>query len=232
MSLEIPGFRGIRADLLLALKKKPQQTAQELGETFGLTANALRRHLKELEAEGIVGYRREVRGVGAPVYAYSLTPAGESLFPRAYAPALATALELLREQQGPDGVRLLFERQWAVVAAEAKAALSRRPLAERAQLLAELLTAHGYMAEAEAPPDGGGAGTTIREHNCVVREVAERFPEVCAAEEKFLTEVLGAPVERHAHIASGGSCCEYCVQQPATLKRGERALPLRGGSAR
>ena len=69
------GFRGVRADLLVALKKAQPVTAGELGEQFGLTANALRRHLKALEEDGLVRYRREVRGVGAPVYAYSLTAA-------------------------------------------------------------------------------------------------------------------------------------------------------------
>lgn len=228
VTVDLPGFRGLRADLLVALKKKERMTAKELGEQFGLTANALRRHLKELEAEGIVQYRREIRGVGGPVYAYSLTPAGEALFPRAYAGALTQALEQLREQQGTEGVRQLFERQWAPIAEQAKVELSRLPLGERAQLLAELLTSRGYMAEVDAPR---GGTPTIREHNCVVREVAERFPEVCAAEEKFLAEVLGVPVERHAHIASGGSCCEYCVQTPAAVAlQGRKEPPQQGRS--
>ena len=47
----------------------------------------------------------------------------------------------------------------------------------------------------------------------MLRAVAERFPEVCAAEETFLAEFLGAVVERRKHIASGASCCEYCVTE-------------------
>ncbi|MFO0070691.1 MAG: helix-turn-helix domain-containing protein, partial [Gemmatimonas sp.] len=67
------GFRGVRAELLVALRKAQPLTAHELGEQFGLTANALRRHLKALEEDGLVRYERDVRGVGAPVFAYSLT---------------------------------------------------------------------------------------------------------------------------------------------------------------
>jgi len=44
-----------------------------------------------------------------------------------------------------------------------------------------------------------------------IRAVAERFPEVCAAEEKFLRDVLGAAVERRTHIASGCNACEYSI---------------------
>ena len=67
------GFRGVRADLLVALRKAQPLTAHQLGEQFGLTANALRRHLKALEEDGLVRYQRQVRGVGAPVYTFSLT---------------------------------------------------------------------------------------------------------------------------------------------------------------
>ena len=50
------GFRGMRAELLVALKKAQPMTAHELGEQFGLTANALRRHLKVLEDDGLVHF--------------------------------------------------------------------------------------------------------------------------------------------------------------------------------
>ena len=154
---------------------------------------------------------REVRGVGGPVMAYSLTEAWEGLFPRAYDVTLATVLDGVRERNGPEAVVQLLRAQWEHAATGAAEQLAGLPLSERAQLLAELLTSHGYMAEAaaSAEPDA----TLIREHNCVLRAVAERFPEVCVAEEKFLAEFLGAVVERRKHIASGASCCEYCVKE-------------------
>ena len=75
----LSGFRGLRAELLVALKKAPHAlTARELAVRFDLTPNALRRHLQALEDEGLVRYRREVRGVGAPVFAYALTEAGQA----------------------------------------------------------------------------------------------------------------------------------------------------------
>src|SRR5687767_12625918 len=92
-AVSLSGFRGFRAEVLVALKKRQPLTARELAEQFGLTPNALRRHLKSLEEEELVQYRPVVRGVGAPVFAYSLSEAGEALFPRAYEPALAEALE-------------------------------------------------------------------------------------------------------------------------------------------
>lgn len=210
-SLSAPaGYRGTRGDILTALKKSQPLTAKELAERFGVTANALRRHLKELELEGIVRYRREVRGVGGPVYAFSLTEAGEALFPRAYDQALSEVLDLVRQQQGDDVLLQLFQRRWDDIARVARPELERLPVDQRARRLAELLTSLGYMAEAQPI---ASALPVLTEHNCAIRAIAERFPEVCAAEERFIADLLGAPVTRQAHIAKGANCCEYCIAQ-------------------
>lgn len=207
------GFRGVRAELLVALKKAQPLTAHELGEQFGLTANALRRHLKALEEDGLVRYRREVRGVGAPVYAYSLTPAGEALFPRSYVQVLSAALDALRSQRGDAAVEAVLEAEWARLAEEAGPVLEALPLQERVPLVAELLTAKGYMAEAVT----GEPALTLRIHNCAVREIAERFPEACAVEAKFVERLLGVPLVRSAHRRDGCGRCEYGVTPHLTV---------------
>jgi DeoR family suf operon transcriptional repressor len=154
----------------------------------------------------LVVYRREIHGQGAPVFAYSLSEAGEALFPRAYVDPLVDALEALREHEGTEAVVRLFRRRWEALAESARPRLAALPMPERAQLLAELLAAEGYMSEAVA---GEGMATTIRHHNCAVREIALRFPEVCSAEAEFIEAVLGSPVERRMHLKDGCSACEY-----------------------
>lgn len=208
----LAGFKGVRRDLLVALRKEQPLTARELGVRFGLTTNALRRHLKELEDSGLVRYDREVRGVGGPVYAYALTERGEALFPREYAGALADALDVVRAEQGAEGVVRLFRKRWEAIAEEARPRLSSLSLADRATALAEMLTANGYMAESESSAPGEAR---IREHNCAVRDIALRFPEVCSAEAAFIEEVLGAAVERQQHMMHGCASCEYtAIQHP------------------
>lgn len=206
------GFRGIRADLLVALKKRQPLTAHELGEQFGLTANALRRHLKALEDDGLVRYQRQVRGVGAPVYTFSLTAAGEALFPRGYVGALATALDAVRQRGGDAAVSEVLEAQWQQLAEEAEPVLEGLPLAERVPLVAELLTSKGYMAEpVEIADSAEGRVVALRIHNCAMREIVERFPEACSAEAKFVERLLGVPLVRGAHRLQGCGRCEYRV---------------------
>ena len=208
------GFRGVRADLLVALKKRQPLTAHELGAQFGLTANALRRHLKVLEDDGLVRFAREVRGVGAPVYCYALSAAGEALFPRSYLSVLTTTLELVRRELGDAAVTGVLEADWARLVEEAGPVLRELPLSERVALVAELLTSKGFMADVALV---GGVGeaitTTLRIHNCTMREIAERFPEACAVEAKFMELLLGVSLVRSRHRQDGCGRCEYAVPQ-------------------
>lgn len=209
-SQSVAGYRGMRADILVALKKTQPLTAKELAAMFGVTPNALRRYLKELEEGGLIRYQRQVRGVGSPAFAYVLTERGEELFPRAYGSVLADALELLRAEHGAAAVAELFERRWSALAETAGARLAELPPDERAAALAGLLSAEGFMAAWEEDGDGGGR---LTEHNCAIRAVAERFPEICAAEARFVESVFaGAAVERRLHILGGCNACEYAVR--------------------
>ncbi len=209
-SVPLAGFKGLRRDLLVALRKEQPLTAKELGARFGLTANAFRRHLKELGAAGLVRFRREVRGVGGPVYAYSLTERGEQLFPRSYASPLADALEVVRTEQGSEGVVRIFRRRWQAVADAAKPVLATMPLAERARAVAAMLTDNGYMAESES---ASPHAVLIRAHNCALHEIARQFPEVCSAEVAFIEDVLGTGVERRSHMMHGCTSCEYAAHE-------------------
>jgi DeoR family transcriptional regulator, suf operon transcriptional repressor len=214
------GYRGVRADLLVTLKKEQPLTASELASRFGLTPNALRRHLKVLEEDGVVRYQREVRGVGAPVFAYRLTESGEAIFPRRYASVLASALTALQAERGGRSVARVLTREWDVLADDVGPVLEGLPLAERVQLVAELMTARGYMAEAEAPEqteattEATTETATLRIHNCAMCEIAEQFPEACEVEARQLARLLRAEVTRRAHRFDGAPLCSYNIAGP------------------
>ena len=217
------GFRGMRAELLVALKKAQPMTAHELGEQFGLTANALRRHLKVLEEDGLVHFAREVRGVGAPVFTYSLTSAGEALFPRRYLSMLGTALDALHEARGREAVISVLEAEWGRLADEAGPVVEALPLGERVALVAELLTAKGYMAEAVEVPAGSTTVSTLRIHNCALGEIAERFPDACSVEGRYLERLLGVPLVRGSHRHAGCGRCDYGVLSQIIAEKQEQA---------
>jgi DeoR family transcriptional regulator, suf operon transcriptional repressor len=226
MGTSLVGYRGVQAELLLALKKHQPLTARELAERFAVTPNAMRRHLETLEAAGVVRHTREARGVGGPVHAFTLSGSGEALFPRSYANVLLETLESIAAEHGRDGVSAFFRRKWAALAAEAAPALSQLPLPERVQLVSELWTSLGYMAEADVEEQTGLP--VLRKHNCAIRAVAEQYPEVCATEAEFIAELIGEPAERRQHILAGCNTCEYVV---SGAHRAQRSQPMATSNA-
>ena len=202
------GHKGQRGAMLTQLKRSQPLTARELAVRLGVSLNAARHHLKELEVEKLVSYQREYRGVGAPVFAYRLTPAGEELFPRRYCDALTAMLGAVVEREGRGAAVTLLESYFQLLAGRIRGQLEGVPPAERLRVVARALSEEGYMAEA-APGEGVAV---LTEHNCAIPAVAERFPEICAAEARFLADVLSADVERTGHILSGCPACEYQVR--------------------
>lgn len=203
----IAGHKGLRSQILLEIKKSQPITAKQLGVRFGVSANAVRRHLKELEIEELVQFVREQNGLGAPAFAYQLTSQGESLFPNGYRDALTGLLAQVAEKDGRGAVVEMFEQRYAQLGRRLKAELEATPNEERLKAVARVLTEEGYMAEWRE--DAGVFH--LSEHNCAMRAVVDRFPEICAVEERFLKDVLGAEVQREAHIVRGCNSCEYAI---------------------
>src|SRR5437867_11730095 len=204
---QLTAHKGLRGEILILLKRAQPLTAKDLAHELSVSANAIRHHLKELAAEALIAYGREQRGVGAPTFAYRLSPDGEDLFPRAYEETLTQLLQRVVEQGGRQAAVGLFEDHYRDLTHQLQAELAGAAASERLDLVTRLMNEQGYMAEWQE-----AAGTfRLSEHNCAIRAVAERFPEVWAAEEQFLRDVVGAAVGRRAHIASGCNACEYVI---------------------
>src|SRR5258705_8215786 len=125
------GQKGQRGAVLVHLKRAQRLTAKELATRLGVSLNAARHHLKELEAEGLVVYEREHRGVGAPAFAYRLSPSGEALFPRRYQETLTALLDQMVERDGGAAAVTLLESYFACLIRRLQSELVGSPPAER-----------------------------------------------------------------------------------------------------
>ena len=199
--------KGLRAEILRALKLSQPLTAKELAEKHGVTPNAVRRHLKELESGNLIEYDRQQKGRGAPTFSYRLTPLGEALFPKRYAEQLTDVLTYLEQRGGRQEVRKFFDEQFRHQADELTSRLPESTLEERLQAVVGLLQQQGFMAEWSVE----GGTVRIAEHNCAVQAVAEKYPELCEAEADFLRSFLRADVQRGSYIPQGCNACEYAV---------------------
>lgn len=203
-------FRGSRGSVLVELKHAGRVTAKELGARLGLSLNAVRHHLKELEAEGLVVHSRRPHGVGAPLFEYQLSPPGEALFPQRYKETLTALLDHVVAREGRAAAVSFLEGYYDAMARRIAPELEGAGPAERMAIVARTRSEDGYMAEGQATFCCG----TLTEHHCAIRAVSERFPEICAAEERFLAAVLGGKVERKLHLLGGDAACQYQVRFP------------------
>jgi DeoR family suf operon transcriptional repressor len=224
------GFLGLRGDILVELKKRQPLTTRELAVRLGYSLNTVRHHLRGLEQQGLVVYQREHRGVvGAPTFAYRLTPGGEELFPRQYQAILGGLLDYIEERDGRAAAVAMLEAPYSKLAQQLGGELAEATPFERLQAVAAALSNDGYMAEGNA---SDSSTATLTEHNCAILQVAERFPEICDAEARFLQAVLGAEVSRERHILNGCSACEYRVRFDASgLNAGATVAPAPAPSA-
>jgi len=211
--------RGQVARLILELGPS---TAATLGSRLGLTPAAIRRHLDNLLAEGLIETRTARtygnRGRGRPAKVFVITDAGRSAFEHAYDDLATGALRFLAETAGPEAVAEFARRQLADLERRYAPVVAQGELATRVQALAEALSADGYAASAGPAPAvgaGGMAGEQLCQHHCPVAHVAAEFPQLCEAETEAFGRLLGTPVQRLATIAHGdGICTTHVTGQP------------------
>lgn len=194
-------------------------TAADLADRLSLTTAGVRRHLSQLAADGLVEAREQRvyghRGRGRPAKVFALTDAGRRRFHQAYDDLAVAALAHLAESAGVGAVEGLARARVEHVEARYRNLREERPEAEPADLLAEALSADGYVASTRPAPKGiGGAGTQICQHHCPVAHVAEQFPQLCQAETELFSQLLGVHVQRLATIAHGDGVCTTHVPTP------------------
>jgi DeoR family suf operon transcriptional repressor len=197
----------LRTDVLLCIKQRGSATAAEIAAALRRSLNAVRHHLKRLEHQGVVEHQRARHGVGAPAHRYGLTSQGQALFPDHYADTLAHLLDHLSHAQGRDASLAVLEAHYGELGVRLCAETADLPPRERGEHIARVLADAGFLAT-WTPTDTGGELTA---RHCPHLLVAERFPELCRAEEAYLARAFDAPVERQSRIAGGCGCCTYRI---------------------
>ena len=117
----------------------------------------------------------------------------------------AAALRWIAATGGAEAVGEFAAQRVAALEARCQAAMAdagEDPRA-RAEALAGALTAEGYAASASTIASGG----QLCQHHCPVAHVAAEFPQLCEAETRAISHLVGTHVQRLATIAHGDGVC-------------------------
>lgn len=202
---------GTRQRVLQIVASAGPVSAAELAAQLDLAPAGIRRHLGVLEATDQIavhdGASRGPQGRGRPARRYVVTSRGQAALSHRYSEIAAQALRFLAETAGPEAVQGFAERRVRDLEERHTAAVEAAgdDVVARVRALAEGLAADGYAASARPAP--GGAAMQLCQGHCPVQDVAHEFPQLCEAEARAFSRLLGVHVQRLSTLAGGGHVC-------------------------
>lgn len=208
------GLTATKQNILQYLLKQGRATAQQLAKAFDLSSQAIRRHLGELEAGGLIEHNEMQKGMGRPQYWYQLSSKGRGLFPHRYEEFAVSFLDTLAETVGEERVGKVLEKQWQKKAQDYRDRVGDGTLQERVTKLVQLRQEEGYMAELhQIETEDNQQQFVLTEYNCAISEVAESYPSICGHELEMFAGILpDCQVERNHWLNDGEHLCGYLIK--------------------
>jgi predicted ArsR family transcriptional regulator len=207
----LPGDSRTRARVEAYLLAHGTATTAEVSAELGLGQAAIRKHLDAMIADGTVtaaaarSALASGRGRGRPARVFSLTEEGRVRCGGHTYDNLAYAALRWIARDGDQAVAAFAADLAGNLESRCRTATAHAgddPLA-RAEALAAALSAEGYAASASAISSGG----QLCQHHCPVAHVAAEFPQLCEAETRVISRLVGTHVQRLATIANGDGVC-------------------------
>jgi len=193
------------------LKRQGPATIAKLADELQLTGEAVRQQLLQLQREGWVESRitrSPERGrTGRPATSYSLTDAGDHLFPKHYDELNVAMFDAIADELGPDALKKILKR-----IADAKVSLNEGPLrglplAARVQALKDWYLKDDPHMDVEKVEDG----FRLIERNCPYINTAMNRPSLCSVSVNALSKLLGVRVAREEKFQNGNGRCIFHV---------------------
>jgi DeoR family suf operon transcriptional repressor len=209
-----------KEDILQCLLRQERATAHELASILRISPQAIRRHLKDLETEGLLDHHSVQGEMGRPQFFYSLSKLGRDHFPKRYGDFAVSFLDTLVETVGEKQVGEVLRKQWERKAEEYRQRIGSGSLGDRVKKLVYIRRKEGYMAEIHSLESNftalapSGEQYILAEHNCAIADVAESYPKVCDHELEMFTVVLpDCTVERINWMNQGEHNCGYLIKK-------------------
>ena len=198
-------------EVLELLRRKGRCSAEAVAHDLGLTTNAVRQHLTNLERDGLVVSQPERSGRGRPSLLFALTERADAVFPKRYGQLATMVLQEVQEMGGPEALDELFARIAARHAGAIEKDLEGVDFDERLRRVVSWIGRAGTLVEQTETPQG----VRVTIHNCPFRNTALKFPQVCTITPQLITRLTGAAISQSDSIHRRDPFCSFVVQRPA-----------------
>jgi predicted ArsR family transcriptional regulator len=202
--------RSTRMEVLELLRRKQAASAETMSAQLGITPNAVRQHLTNLERDGLVRSKPVPGKRGRPSLMFSLTDKADAAFPKRYGQLATMILNEVAELGGPDLLDQIFQRVADRYAGGIEAQMNGLSFEEKLERVVQWIGRAGTLADKEETPDG----VRITIHNCPFRNTALKYPQVCTITPRLLVKLLDAQVSQAASIHRRDPYCSFLVRRP------------------
>lgn len=203
--------------------RSADRTVEELATALGVTDNAIRPHVQQLERQGLVLRTGARPGARRPAVTYKLAPGAELLFSEGYVPFLDQLLDVLGGTLGRDDLNDVIRTTGRRLAA--RPADRDAPLAARVQATVALLKELGGVMEIEKRGNGGNGTYVIHGSSCPFAAIVRLHPEVCLAIESLVAEMAGARAHARCERLGDAPRCHIEVSPRPSRNRPRAARP-------
>jgi predicted ArsR family transcriptional regulator len=203
--------RSTRMEVMELLRRKGACSAETIAIDLGVTPNAVRQHLTNLERDGFVVSHPERSGRGRPALLFALTERADSVFPKRYGQLATMVLQEVQEMGGPEALDEVFARVAQRHAATIESQLDGLDFDAKLERVVAWIGRAGTLAEQSETAEG----VKVTIHNCPFRNTALKFPQVCTITPQLITRLLGASVSQAESIHRRDPYCSFVVQRPA-----------------
>ncbi len=206
---------------ILGILRRRKATISNLTNQLGLAPATVRRHLDILARDGHVEVEQVRRKTGRPHYLFSLSEAGEDLFPKHYVRITNRLIEEIVALEsdetancsGPELAELVFKKMAKRLAQKIAPHIHGSSLPERMRTATEALAKEGIAFDIEKQDDG----YLLLGQGCPCPRVAEDRKQVCAHDQRLLSTLLAADVTYVEPSSLGReSYCAYRVREVST----------------
>jgi predicted ArsR family transcriptional regulator len=176
-----------------------------------LTGEAVRQQLLQLQREGWIESKVSRSGdrgrTGRPAATYSLTDAGDHLFPKQYDVLTVAMMDAVSDELGPEVLKRVLAKIASEKANLVETALANLPLPARVQALKEwYLQDDPHMMVEQVDAD-----YRLVERNCPFINTAMNRPSLCSVSVNALMKVLGVRVAREEKFQEGHGRCVFRI---------------------
>jgi predicted ArsR family transcriptional regulator len=201
-----------RAAILRLLKSRGLSSIQQMAETLGVTHEAVRKQVVDLERSGWIesdcppdqARRREP---GRPALRYCLTSAGDHFFPKQYPELLVTLLDSTSAEKGEKTVAAVLGRMTDEIV-DRLHGIETLPLDRAVDELRAIYRDGDPFTHVERR----GEDLVIVERNCPYLDVALERPAICSTTVSALRRLTACEVVRERRFQDGDGRCEFHVR--------------------